>query len=125
MFGAAVPPPDNPTIIHPSPTAILAILTLLRTARLGAGSRTFVSSSTKSVRLTNLKASTFGSRAAFSTSKMVAAKIDGNAIAKKIRERISDEIKAKQLANPRFKPSLTIVQGMRCDVLTDREGIDS
>lgn len=43
---------------------------------------------------------------------MTATKIDGTAIAKSIRERIAGEIKQKQENNPRYKPSLTIVQGM-------------
>lgn len=42
---------------------------------------------------------------------MVAEKIDGTAVAKKIRERIGQEIKKKQETSSRFKPSLTIVQG--------------
>ncbi|KAI9711375.1 MAG: hypothetical protein M1812_007224 [Candelaria pacifica] len=47
---------------------------------------------------------------------MAAAKIDGNAIAKGIRERLSAEIQKTQQTNPRYKPSLTIVQvGDRSD----------
>jgi methylenetetrahydrofolate dehydrogenase (NADP+)/methenyltetrahydrofolate cyclohydrolase/formyltetrahydrofolate synthetase len=42
---------------------------------------------------------------------MVAEKIDGTAIARRIRERIHKDIAEKQASNPRFKPSLTIVQG--------------
>ena len=42
---------------------------------------------------------------------MTAAKIDGTAIAKSIRERLGAEIKKKQESNPRYKPSLKIVQG--------------
>jgi methylenetetrahydrofolate dehydrogenase (NADP+)/methenyltetrahydrofolate cyclohydrolase/formyltetrahydrofolate synthetase len=42
---------------------------------------------------------------------MVAEKIDGTAIAKRIRERINKDIAERQKINPRFKPSLTIVQG--------------
>lgn len=42
---------------------------------------------------------------------MVAEKIDGTAVAKRIRERIGLEIKKKQETSSRFKPSLTIVQG--------------
>lgn len=42
---------------------------------------------------------------------MVAEKIDGTAVAKKIRERINQEIKKKQETSSRFRPSLTIVQG--------------
>lgn len=50
---------------------------------------------------------------------MTAIKIDGNAIAKAIREKIHAEIKKKQTTNPRYKPSLTIVQvGDRSDSST-------
>lgn len=41
---------------------------------------------------------------------MAADKIDGNAIAKDIREKIKTDIKKTQETNPRYKPSLTIVQ---------------
>jgi len=41
---------------------------------------------------------------------MTATKIDGTAIAKSIRDRTSKEIAEKQAANPRFKPSLVIIQ---------------
>lgn len=44
-------------------------------------------------------------------SAMTAAKIDGTAIAKKIRERLHAEIEATQKVNPRYKPSLKIIQG--------------
>jgi len=44
---------------------------------------------------------------------MTARKIDGTAIAKSIRARINAEIKAKQHFNPRYKPSLVIIQGTR------------
>ncbi|KAI9791059.1 MAG: tetrahydrofolate synthase [Candelina submexicana] len=50
---------------------------------------------------------------------MAAAKIDGNVIAKGIRERLGAKIKKTQETNPRFKPSLTIVQvGDRSDSST-------
>ncbi|KAL9118734.1 MAG: hypothetical protein Q9187_004717 [Circinaria calcarea] len=50
---------------------------------------------------------------------MTATKIDGNAIAKAIREKIHAEIKKTQTSNPRYKPSLTIVQvGDRSDSST-------
>ena len=50
---------------------------------------------------------------------MAAEKIDGTAIARSIRERISAEIKKTQESNPRYKPSLTIVQvGDRSDSST-------
>lgn len=42
---------------------------------------------------------------------MVAEKIDGTAVAKKIRERINQEIKKKQETSSRFKPGLAIIQG--------------
>jgi len=53
----------------------------------------------------------------FSSAIMIAEKIDGTAIAKRIRERINKDIAEKQKANPRFKPSLIIIQGtwaVRC-----------
>lgn len=43
---------------------------------------------------------------------MTATKIDGTAIAKNIRERIHKEIEDTQKTNPRFKPSLKIIQGI-------------
>lgn len=50
---------------------------------------------------------------------MTATKIDGTAIAKSIRERLGAEIKKKQEINPRYKPSLKIVQvGDRSDSST-------
>ena len=42
---------------------------------------------------------------------MTATKIDGTAIAKKIRERLHAEIESTQKINPRYKPSLKIIQG--------------
>ena len=41
---------------------------------------------------------------------MAAQKIDGTAIAKSIRERLGAKIKDKQAKNPRYRPSLKIVQ---------------
>ncbi|OQO02157.1 C-1-tetrahydrofolate synthase, cytoplasmic [Cryoendolithus antarcticus] len=50
---------------------------------------------------------------------MTATKIDGTAVAKSIRERIHKEIDAKQAVNPRYKPSLKIIQvGERSDSST-------
>ena len=43
---------------------------------------------------------------------MTATKIDGTAIARSIRERLGQEIKKKQETNPRYRPSLKIIQGM-------------
>ena len=57
----------------------------------------------------------------FSTgsASMAAIRIDGNAIAKGIRERINAQIQQTQGTNPRYKPSLTIVQvGDRSDSST-------
>jgi methylenetetrahydrofolate dehydrogenase (NADP+)/methenyltetrahydrofolate cyclohydrolase/formyltetrahydrofolate synthetase len=42
---------------------------------------------------------------------MTATKIDGTAIAKRIRERLHAEIENTQKTNPRYKPSLKIIQG--------------
>lgn len=44
---------------------------------------------------------------------MTATKIDGTAIAKSIRERLGGYIKEKQAVNPRYRPSLKIVQGKK------------
>lgn len=41
---------------------------------------------------------------------MPAVKIDGNAIAKSIREQISEKIANTQARNPKFQPSLAIIQ---------------
>lgn len=50
---------------------------------------------------------------------MAATKIDGNSIAKDIREKISADIKKSQEKNPRYRPSLTIIQvGDRSDSST-------
>lgn len=43
---------------------------------------------------------------------MPAQKIDGTAIAKSIREKINASIHQKQQSNPRYKPSLVIIQGI-------------
>lgn len=50
---------------------------------------------------------------AFSSSAavMAATKIDGTAIARKVRERLHAEIAEKKSVNPRFQPSLKIIQG--------------
>ena len=42
---------------------------------------------------------------------MAAAKIDGTALAKKIRASLRTDIEEKQKSNPRFKPCLKIIQG--------------
>jgi methylenetetrahydrofolate dehydrogenase (NADP+) / methenyltetrahydrofolate cyclohydrolase / formyltetrahydrofolate synthetase len=50
---------------------------------------------------------------------MVGQKIDGTAIARSIRERIHDQIREAQKGNPRYRPSLKIVQvGDRTDSST-------
>lgn len=55
----------------------------------------------------------------YSSVAMAAAKIDGTAIARDIRETIKTNIKKTQEINPRYKPSLTIVQvGDRSDSST-------
>ena len=50
---------------------------------------------------------------------MTAETIDGNAIAKGVREKLNAQIKKAQEVNPRFKPSLRILQvGDRSDSST-------
>ena len=51
-------------------------------------------------------------KASFSTSVMTAQKIDGTAIAKSIRARLHSEIQERKKANPKYIPSLKIIQGM-------------
>lgn len=50
---------------------------------------------------------------AFSSSSaaMVAQKIDGTAVAKRVREQLKAEIAEKKGINPRFEPCLKIIQG--------------
>lgn len=50
---------------------------------------------------------------------MVAAKIDGTALAKKIRESLRADIAEQQKTNPRFQPCLKIIQGM-CTSMTHK-----
>ncbi|KAL8826940.1 MAG: hypothetical protein Q9191_003495 [Dirinaria sp. TL-2023a] len=58
-------------------------------------------------------------RISITPSAMAAAKIDGTSIAKSIRERINADIKKVQESNPRYKPSLRIIQvGDRSDSST-------
>ena len=54
-------------------------------------------------------------RRLFSSSSvdMAGIKIDGNAIAKEIREKLHAQIDEQLKTNPRFHPSLKIIQGMR------------
>jgi hypothetical protein len=72
--------------------------------------RSFVSSAAKLI----LQPTAFDSRRALSTDTptMTAHKIDGTAIARAIREKINAEIQERQRSNPRYKPSLVIIQGI-------------
>lgn len=47
------------------------------------------------------------------TRAMAGSKIDGNAIAKGIREKLNAQIQKTQQSNPRYKPSLVIIQGLQ------------
>jgi hypothetical protein len=47
-----------------------------------------------------------------SSQNMAAIKIDGTAIAKRIREDLHAEILERRKANPHYKPSLKIIQGV-------------
>ena len=49
-------------------------------------------------------------------SAMAATRLDGTAIAKGIRERLGAEIAEKQQLNPRYKPTLKIIQGQCCSL---------
>lgn len=86
---------------------------------LGRGARSIQSTpwihSTQSQKSTKFKIDTCSRslKTSFSSRPriMTAEKIDGTAIAKGIRTRLHAEIKKTQETNPRYKPSLTIVQG--------------
>lgn len=91
------PPPNIFALSRPRSTFKSLALSTPSSPSLFAGSRTFSSSPVT----------------------MVAAKIDGNAIAKSIRERLHDEIREKQQSNPRYRPALRIIQvGDRSDSST-------
>jgi methylenetetrahydrofolate dehydrogenase (NADP+)/methenyltetrahydrofolate cyclohydrolase/formyltetrahydrofolate synthetase len=49
---------------------------------------------------------------------MAALKIDGTAVAKRIREGLHAEILERQKTNPKYKPSLKIVQGVSRTVIS-------
>ena len=73
-------------------------------------------SDSKHVKFTNRLLSR---RITITSSAMAAAKIDGTSIAKSIRDRINADIKKAQELNPRYKPSLKIIQvGDRSDSST-------
>ena len=103
-------------ISHTYPRGMSRLISISRHARSAARGQ--------STNLNSLRGSTPSSHAAlrvplysslrpFSTTlrAMAGTKIDGTAIAKTIRQRIAGEIKQMQETNPRYKPSLTIVQG--------------
>ncbi|KAK8872854.1 formate-tetrahydrofolate ligase [Apiospora arundinis] len=86
-------------------------------------SRPFCSATTLPSRAQTLPHSSPVPRRLFSSASsyptMTAMKLDGAAIAKKIRERLAGEIAQKQETNPRFKPCLKIIQvGDRSDSTT-------
>ena len=55
--------------------------------------------------------SVFGRSFSSTSSAMRATSIDGTSIAKGIREKLRHEVQQAQQTNPRFKPSLAIIQG--------------
>lgn len=61
----------------------------------------------------SLSRALFCSSRAFPTNypTMAATRLDGTAIAKRIRERLAAEIVEKQKANPKYQPCLKIIQG--------------
>jgi hypothetical protein len=62
---------------------------------------------------TQTRAAKFTQRRLFAhtTATMTAQKLDGTAIAKSIREKLNGEVLERQKSNPRYKPSLVIIQG--------------
>jgi len=110
----------NLSVVAPHYRTCGACPTIFRIIRHGLGtfsSPAIAPTTTTSVRQTGTGSSSSSSLLrsyqfrSFSSTIMVAEKIDGTAIAKRIRERINKDIAEKQKINPRFKPSLTIIQG--------------
>lgn len=87
--------------------------------RTGSGSSNYASIETAQrhwplVSLSHLSHLSHASNRHFSTSypTMTAVRLDGTAIAKKIRERLAAEIVEKQKSNPKYQPCLKIIQGL-------------
>lgn len=76
-------------------------------------SKSYGSNNTALLRPHHLPATT-APRALFSSAAMAATKIDGTAIARKVREQLQAEIAEKKGINPRFQPCLKIIQGECC-----------
>ncbi|QSZ31549.1 hypothetical protein DSL72_001116 [Monilinia vaccinii-corymbosi] len=104
-----------PTSIAPAAQQILQLRAQAPLSHLSSPARVSLESSFTPHRYRHSIARHFSSTSA----AMTATKIDGNAIAKKIREKIHAQIDAVQKTNPRFKPSLKIIQvGDRSDSTT-------
>jgi hypothetical protein len=111
LFVCSKPAPLPVHRPSPYPTVNLASPAILRTVRYGVGPRSFFSAAVAaSIRRSGISYLRPQART-FSSTIMVAEKIDGTAIARCIRERINKDIAERQSINSRFKPSLTIVQG--------------
>lgn len=124
-FAPSLPLARHPRFIRPCSTCSLPRKLSHRTV----SSSTFPSTSTSSAALVQAAPKTCVGRSAVSSpsralstkipSRMGAIKIDGKAIAQKIRERLAAEVAQKQKANPRYRPSLKIIQvGDRPDSTT-------
>lgn len=100
---SAPPPRYRPSLYHPSASSPLNRQATPFSSHL----RSFSSAVSQSPDLNHRSYSTPTSAA-----EMVATKLDGTAIAKAIRERLGAEIVEKQKLNPRYRPSLKIIQGM-------------
>ena len=110
-----------PFLRNPSSTLTFCQPSLLLGSSVAKGRRSGRRSASSCLRVSNSTSGAVQNRrqASSKTPTMAAEKIDGTAVAKAIRDRINAEIKKIQETNPRYKPSLTIVQvGDRSDSST-------
>lgn len=101
VVGSAAP--RRPTLARGAPT--------ISSPTLGQNTKSWRSLSGEILRPVCLLSITAPRAFSSSAAAMVATKIDGKAIAQKVRERLKGQIAEKKAINPRFQPCLKIIQG--------------
>ena len=108
-----------PSILYPRKAALIAIVTGHRSIALLSSIHASTEAHKRAHSQVRQLAQTSTSCSPAAPPAMAATKIDGTGIAKSIRERICTDIKKAQETNPRYQPSLKIVQvGDRSDSST-------
>lgn len=111
MPPSASSPPRPYSSRHPSyPPSALSLSQFPRSAPISLRCRPLLHADLQPLG-SPLSAASFPCRRFCTSPVMAAARIDGTAIARSIREGLKDEIVKIQQSNPRFKPSLVIFQG--------------